>query len=255
MGIQFNQIDGLKDTFDSVSGDLQGQIDALDVQDVASGEFVFSGEKVFLGNVTFSGDQGLGIYKSSFYNKGYSFIESGVNIGGGINEVRSSTGPSDGKLHVTGGVSYFDDQVNVRNSAGVVIDDGAITGGSGEFFQATGTYLNYSTGDFLELKVKGSTIPTADTTYSAGEGLKLVGTEFFTSGTGTFYDVAATNSIETLLVNTHDILASGATISGDPTGILRLSNLPDHTQTGDLPGGYPATSGIVYRSGNHLMII
>ena len=45
---------------------------------------------------------------------------------------------------------------------------------------------------------------------------------------------------------------SGIVMSGDLTGFLRLYDLPDYTATGDVP---TPTSGVVFRSGNHLMII
>ena len=45
---------------------------------------------------------------------------------------------------------------------------------------------------------------------------------------------------------------SGIVMSGDLTGFLRLYDLPDYTATGDVP---IPTSGVVFRSGNHLMII
>ena len=66
MGIQFKQIDNLENTFDNLSGNLQGQItDATgSLFDLSSGEFRFDGSKYFKGNVDFSIDYNIGYARS-----------------------------------------------------------------------------------------------------------------------------------------------------------------------------------------------
>ena len=127
MGIQFKQIDNLQNTFDSLSGSLQGQVTALsgDTTDVASGDFVFAGNKYFTGNVDFSGAQGILVDPNNIYTPNNIFA-GGIKIGGTIATPRTSTSAPAGSFQVTGGQSYFDDQINIRNNAGINIVNGSI---------------------------------------------------------------------------------------------------------------------------------
>jgi len=181
MGIQFNQIDNLQSTFDSLSGDLQGQLTPLsgDVSQIASGDFVFRGDKFFTGNVDFSGAQGILVDPNNIYTPNTVYA-GGIKIGGTLSSPRNSTPGPEGIFQVSGGQSYFDGQVNLRNRAS--ISTNAITGGTGNFYQATGEFLDYSTGYFGKvtpqgLEISGSAtgivrilnLPTVTGTLSSGE--------------------------------------------------------------------------------------
>ena len=181
MGIQFNQIDNLQSTFDSLSGDLQGQLTPLsgDVSQIASGDFVFGGDKFFTGNADFSGAQGILVDLNNIYTPNTVYA-GGIKIGGTLSSPRNSTPGPEGIFQVSGGQSYFDGQVNLRNGAS--ISTNAITGGTGNFYQATGEFLDYSTGYFGKvtpqgLEISGSAtgivrilnLPTGTGTLSSGE--------------------------------------------------------------------------------------
>ena len=198
MGIQFKQIDNLQSTFDSVSGYLQGQITPITGSNyqIASGDFIFAGNKYFTGNADFSGAQGILVDPNNIYTPNTVFA-GGVKIGGGLSDPRTSTVAPVGYLQVTGGQSYFDAQVNIRNNAGISIINGAISGGSGDFSHVNSTLFS--------------------------------GVNF--SGASGYYN---------------EIKITGA------TGFLKLHAIPDYTETGNIPT--PAT-GVVFRSGNYLMIV
>ena len=138
MGIQFKQGDGLNTTFSSLSGYLQGQIGSGSATGIASGNFFFSGDKVFYENVTCSGAQGLEVKTDSFYDQGHAFIVSGLSVGKAIASPRSSTAAPEGALQVTGGTSYFEGDLRVRN-------EGRIIGSSisGTAFSGQSGFLNY----------------------------------------------------------------------------------------------------------------
>ena len=182
MGIQFNQIDNLQSTFDSLSGDLQGQITPVtgSVYDIASGAYRFEGEKYFDGNVDFSGAQGILINPNNIYTPN-NLYAGGIKVGGSISTPRNSTPLPDGQLQVTGGTSFFDGPLTMRNSS--TITSLIITGGSGQFHK------------------------------------------------GFFGEVTAT----------------GLIVSGSTSASVTLADLP--TGSGAL------TSGEIFRSGNHLMIV
>ena len=163
MGIQYKQVDKLQGTFDSLSGDLQGQLTTLSGSnsEIASGSFVFAGNKYFTGNADFSGAQGIFVDPNNIYTPNNIFA-GGIKIGGTIATPRTSTSAPAGSFQVTGGQSYFDAQVNIRNSAGINITDGSITGGSGEFSQVKSTLIsgaNFSgeSGYYNEVKITGVT--------------------------------------------------------------------------------------------------
>ena len=132
MGIQFNQIDNLQSTFDSVSGNLQEQITPLTagVEGVASGDFAFEGTKYFEGNVDFSGAQGIYIDPNNIYTPNTVFAGE-LKIGGGISTPRNTTTGPDGIFQVTGGGAFFDGGLTMRN--GTTLTALTVTGGSGEF--------------------------------------------------------------------------------------------------------------------------
>ena len=160
MGIQFNQIDNLQSTFDSLSGDLQGQLTPLsgDVSQIASGNFTFGMDKFFTGNIDFSGAQGILVDPNNIYTPNNVYA-GGIKIGGTIASPRNSTTGPDGLFQVSGGQSNFDGQVNMRNGAGISAT--SITGGTGNFYQATGTSLNYTSGHFVKIIPKGLEISGA----------------------------------------------------------------------------------------------
>mgnify|MGYP001139467111 CR=1 FL=1 len=234
MAIQFNQIDGLDSTFSSLSGGLQGQItsNTSAASGIMSGSSVFGGWKYFTGNADFSGAQGVLVDPDSVYTPNNVFA-GWVKIGFAISSPRNSTTGPAGALQVTGGQIYFEDQLNIRNSAGISISNGAITGARGDLYTITGNSLAYGSGNFTgSLTVEGRPVSTGSSEgYYAGGGINLVGRTFSTSGSGEFNDLK---------------------ITGSATGFLRLHKIPDYTQTGDIPA--PAT-GTVFRSGNHLMIV
>ena len=195
MGIQFNQIDNLQSYFDAVSGNLQAQIDADSISDIASGTFGFQGIKYFEGNVDFSGAQGIFVDPNNIYTPNTVFAGA-LKIGGGISVPRNTTAAPAGALQVTGGASYFEGDVNIRNNGdlnALDINASSLIGGTGEFYQATGSFVDYASGSFAE------------------------------------------------------VTSEGLLVSGAVTGIVRLLELPY-----DSAG---LTSGELYRSGNHLMII
>ncbi len=153
MGIQFNQIDNLQSTFDSVSGNLQNQITPLSSQnyDIASGTFGFKGVKYFEGNVDFSGAQGIFVASNNIYTPNNVYA-GGLKIGGSLSSPRNSTPAPDGALQVTGGTSFFDGSITMRNSS--QINGLVITGGSGQFHR----------GFFGEATVSGLTVTGATNT-------------------------------------------------------------------------------------------
>jgi len=252
MGIQFKQIDNLQSTFDSLSGTLQTQITTISGSNaaMASGNFVFAGNKYFTGNVDFSGAQGILVDPDNIYTPNTVFAGK-VKIGGAIATPRNSTSGPAGFFQVVGGQSYFDDQVNVRNSAGISITNGGITGGSGAFYNVTGEDLLYSSGNFTNaLTVGGSPVSTGGV-YYAGTGMGLAGQTFFTSGGGDFDTVTAQGYSGASFTGTSGVF-NDFKITGTATGFLRLHNIPDYTETGNITD--PAT-GTVFRSGNYLMIV
>jgi hypothetical protein len=204
MGIQFKQIDNLQSTFDSLSGDFQGQINVNDsgISNVLSGSSSIGGWKYFTGNADFSGAQGILVDPSNIYTPNNVFA-GGIKIGGSIATPRTSTSAPAGSFQVTGGQSYFDDQVNIRNSAGLSITNGAITGGSGNFYTLTGNDLVYGDGDFDNITSNG------------------ISGSSYTGTSGVFNDLK---------------------ITGLATGFLRLHKIPNYTETGNIPA--PATGTV-----------
>lgn len=226
MGIQFQQVDGLQTTFDSVSGNLQTQIDDLPLNPLASGTFEFSGVKTFISNVSCSGEAGLGVTRDNLYVYGYSHIASGLRVGRNINTIRSTTPIPDGAFQVTGGASYFEGDVNIRNA-------GQLIGGSiyGTELQITGA-------------ISGSTTLTSLTGT-----LEYLTSTTVTGATGRFHDIESTVFSGTAGSTGY---FENVKITGNPTGFLRLHSIPYWDETGSIPA--PAT-GTVFRSGNYLMIV
>jgi hypothetical protein len=189
MGIQFKQIDNLQETFDSVSGTLQTQVDLneADISSIGSGGYEFQGWKYFNGNADFSGAQGILVGANNIYTPNSIYADS-LNIGYPLSLPRNSTPSVVGALQVSGGHINLEDQVNIKNNSDLIVENGSVQGGTGDF-----DYINGSSAEFSEI-----------------------------------------------------------VMSGNLTGFLRLYNLPDYTETGSIPA---PTSGAVFRSGNHLMII
>ena len=146
MGIKFKQIDNLQNTFDSMSGDFQGQItnNINDISGVYNDNQILSGWKYFANNVDISGAQGLLVQNDNIYTPN-NLIAGGVKIGFPIASPRNSTIDPLGALQVTGGQIYFENQLNIRNGAGVIVD-GAVSGSYGIFTN--------------ELKISGQSVLT-----------------------------------------------------------------------------------------------
>lgn len=179
MGIKFKQVDQLQDTFDNLSGDLQGQITSTSevATGLASGNFNLSGWKYFKGNADFSGAQGILVDPSSIYTPNNVFAGA-VKIGYPISTPRSSTPAPDGALHVSGGQINLEDQVNIKNNSNLIVENGTISGGIGDF----STSLTIS-------GVPVSTGGGASSSVSANSGVTSVDGTIITSGTGNFGSV------------------------------------------------------------------
>lgn len=252
MGIQFKQIDGLDSTFSSLSGDLQGQISSNTnaASGLLSGSSTIGGWKYFIGNADFSGAQGILVDPNSIYTPNNVFA-GGMKVGFAISTPRNSTTGPEGVLQVTGGQIYFENQLNIRNSAGISISNGAITGAAGNFNTLTGSTIAYGSGNFTgSLTVGGNPVSTGGA-YYAGTGLGLIDNMFFTSGDASFESVTASGFNGGYYTGTSGEF-NDFKITGLATGFLRLHKIPDYTETGNIPD--PAT-GTVFRSGNYLMIV
>ena len=157
MGIKFKQIDNLQNTFDSVSGGLQSEINSnsSSLHEVSSGDFSFYGHKYFNNNVDFSGAQGILVSSNNIYTPNDIFGNR-VKIGYPLSDPRNSTPAPLGALQVSGGQIYLEDQLNIRNNSSIIIENGSITGGTGNFSKLTGVELFLESGDFSKgLTVSG----------------------------------------------------------------------------------------------------
>lgn len=154
MGIKFKQIDNLQETFDSLSGSFDTRItnNTNDVSGVLRDSITLSGWKYFEDNVDVSGLQGLLVESDNIYTPN-NLIAGGAKIGFPISSPRNSTLDPLGALQVTGGQIYFEDQLNIRNNAGINIENGSITGDSADFDYITGSTLNYTSGAFDQIGV------------------------------------------------------------------------------------------------------
>jgi hypothetical protein len=182
MGIQFKQVDNLQSTFDALSGDLQGQITPLTgvVDSISSGAFGFKGEKYFEGNVDFSGAQGIYVDPNNIYTPNTIFA-SAIKVGGGISSPRNSTPLPDGVIQISGGTSFFDGPLTMRNDS--TLTALTVTGGSGEFHRgylgeittsglvvsgATNTVVN-----LRELPYESGTLPSGSL-FRSGNHIMIV---------------------------------------------------------------------------------
>ena len=145
MGIKFKQIDNLEETFDNLSGDLQGQITQVtgSVNSLASGSFNLSGSKYFAGNADFSGAQGILVDPSNIYTPNNVFAGA-VKIGYPISAPRNSTPSPVGALQVSGGQINLEDQVNVKNNSDLIVENGTISGGTGNFDNVNASSVEFS---------------------------------------------------------------------------------------------------------------
>ena len=160
MGIKFKQIDNLQPTFDQLSGDLQGQVTNLnnDVTGLSSGNFNFSGWKYFNGNVNFSGAQGILVDPSNIYTPNTVFADS-IKIGYPISTPRNSTQGPNGALQVSGGQINLEDQVNIKNNSNLIVENGKVSGATGDFYFITGENLAFGSGNFTgSLTINGSNV-------------------------------------------------------------------------------------------------
>ncbi len=134
MGIKFKQIDGLQSTLDSISGGLNNQtvINSNDISGLYYDNIEISGWKYFDDNVDISGLQGLLVASDNIYTPN-NLIAGGIKIGFPIATPRNSTQAPLGALQVTGGQIYLEDQLNIRNNAGIDITNGSISGNGGTF--------------------------------------------------------------------------------------------------------------------------
>jgi len=196
MGIKFKQIDNLQPTFDQLSGDLQGQVTNLnnDVTGLSSGNFNFSGWKYFNGNVDFSGAQGILVDPSNIYTPNAVFADS-IKIGYPISTPRNSTQGPNGALQVSGGQINLEDQVNVKNNSNLIVENGTISGGTGDFNVVTGSIGSFST----SLTISGVPVSTGGSAGSinATSGVANIGNTLITSGTGNFDSIDFDSTIST----------------------------------------------------------
>jgi len=258
MGIQFRQIDNLQATFDGISGGLQAQItpNTSAVTSIASGSYGFEGWKYFTDNVDFSGAQGVLVQSNNIYTPNTVFAGS-LKIGGTIASPRTSTTAPLGAFQVVGGASYFEEQVNIRNKAGISIVEGSITGGTGSFYKldadiitgltslesptfTASNYISGYTGLFNTIGV-GVSSPTV-----AIQAEGTISGQVISGQTGNFRATTSAGTGE--FTNSGEVFM----FSGNPTGFIRMYALPDYTETGNVPN---PTSGTLFRSGNHLMIM
>jgi len=203
MGIKFKQIDNLQNTFDSMSGGLQGQItrNINDISGVYNDSQILSGWKYFANNIDISGAQGLLVQNDNIYTPN-NLIAGGVKIGFSISSPRNSTVDPLGVLQVTGGQIYFEDQLNIRNDSDIVISNGSITANEGVLNSITGSSVNYTSGIFESgLTISGISVTTGQHThYSAASGVSLISDTFITSGTGSFEALGlGTNNPQSIL--------------------------------------------------------
>jgi len=174
MGIKFKQIDNLQETFDNVSGNLQGEItiNTNDVYDLYNSNQTLDGWKYFSNNVDISGAQGLLVANDNIYSPN-NLIVGAAKIGFSLSTPRNSTPAPLGSLQVTGGQIYFEDQLNIRNNSDIVISNGGITANEGSFSN--------------NLTISGQVVTTGEIKeYFAGSGINLAGNVFETSSTGSF---------------------------------------------------------------------
>lgn len=202
MGIQFKQIDNLIETFDHVSGTLQTQVTSnnVNIVSVMNSPFNFKGHKYFENNVDFSGAQGILIASDSIYTPNNLFA-GGAKIGFSISSPRNNTPDPIGSLQVSGGQIYFEDQLNIRNNAGINIENGSITGLNADFNYITGSSsnldlvtgrsLSYASGDFTDsLTLSGAKVATGDINFYYGNsGISLIGDTFVTTGIANFHSI------------------------------------------------------------------
>lgn len=182
MGIQFNQIDNLQTTLNSISGNLQNQITPVtgDIYSIASGNIGFEGHKFFNGNVDVSGAQGIYVNPNNIYTPNTVFAGK-VKIGDSIATPRNSTAGPAGYFQVTGGASYFDGALTMRNNS--VLTALTVTGGSGEFHRSycgeivtSGLLVSGATNTIVnlrELPYESGALPSGSL-YRSGNHLMIV---------------------------------------------------------------------------------
>lgn len=185
MGIKFKQIDNLQETFDSMSGDFDSEIttNRNNISGIYSSNQTLSGWKYFANNIDISGQQGLLVQNDNIYTPN-NLIAGGAKIGFPISTPRNSTAAPLGSLQVTGGQIYFEDQLNIRNNAGINIENGSITGSNANFQLTTSVSVdanyitgltgnfNYLTGDSLNFQNINAEsvdfVPTTTPAYQEG---------------------------------------------------------------------------------------
>jgi len=281
MGIKFKQVDQLQDTFDNLSGDLQGQITSTSeiTTGLASGDFNLSGWKYFAGNADFSGAQGILVDPNNIYTPNNVFAGA-VKIGYPISTPRSSTPSPDGSLHVSGGQINLEDQVNVKNNSNLIVENGTISGGTGDFYFITGENLAFGSGSFTGgLTVNGSGVQLENLTggfdaidFTVGVGANQAykeGRLFYDDANkslATYNDeaditlqigqeeyVRAKNTIGSTINNGQAVRINGAIGLEGPTITLASADSEDNSQiiglaTHDIANndfGYITTYGIV----------
>lgn len=163
-----------------------------------------------------------------------------------------STGMSSGDYGFFGDKT-FSGSIDILGSQGVYVPNNSIyTDG---YLFTTGISIGFPilsprSSTFSPLgafQVTGGQIYFEDTVNIRSDSNLIIDNGFIQTQTG----IIQTGSFEQ--VNTSGAMLSGeAIVSGDPTGFLKLYNIPDYTETGSIPS--PA-SGTVFRSGHHLMIV
>jgi len=161
------------------------------------------------------------------------------------------------------GYKYFDGNADFSGPQGVLVDGGSIYTTNDIFAQSAvkigytiSTPRNSTPIPEGKLQVSGGQIHFEDQLNIGNDSDIVIENGAINAGTGNI-DYVNGETVE-FNTGTFDYVSgssaefSGIVMSGDLTGFLRLYDLPDYTVTGDVPA---PTSGVVFRSGNYLMVI
>ncbi len=145
------------------------------------------------------------------------------------------------------GNKVFNNNVEILGAQGLLVDSNNIYTPNTIFAENVkigypiSTPRNSTPGADGALQVSGGNINLEDEVYVKNNSSINVENGSVTAESGVFNYITGSSAE-----------FSGIVMSGELTGFLKLYDLPEHTQTGDIPS--PA-SGTVFRSGHHLMII
>lgn len=160
------------------------------------------------------------------------------------------------------GYKYFSGNVDFSGPQGILVDvndiytPNDIFAGAVKIGYTISTPRNSTPSPEGKLQVSGGQIHFEDQLNIGNDSNIVIENGAINAGTGNI-DYVSGKTVE-FNTGVFDYVSgssaefSGIVMSGDLTGFLRLYDLPDYTATGDVPA---PTSGVVFRSGNHLMII